>query len=59
MVRAKNDFIYEVAENLTKQRLMDLIKEGRYLDFGGYLDLRGTNITQLPDTLKVKGQIYR
>jgi hypothetical protein len=29
------------------------------LSVGGYLDLRGTGITQLPDDAKVEGEIIR
>ena len=43
---------------LLKKKGADFTVDGDKISVGGYLDLRGTGITQLPDNLSVGGGLY-
>ena len=47
----------KLTENYLKRQNYSYTKEGDNLTVGGYLDLRGTNITALPDNLTVGGYL--
>ena len=43
---------------LLKKKGSDFTVDGDKISVGGYLDLEGTGITQLPDNLSVGGSLY-
>ena len=48
----------ELIDYLKKREIYFEIKDDGQISVVGYLDLRGTNITELPDNLKVGGYLF-